>query len=99
VADPAIKQDRVYTYSDYRSWPDDERWELIEGTAWNMSAAPMRLHQGISGELFLQIGRDRDDGIVAEGVGQTNGCDMMKYGSHLERWGILYWHRSIRQTA
>ena len=61
VADPAIKQDRVYTYGDYRKWPDDERWELIEGTAWNMSAAPMRLHQGISGELFLRIGSYLDN--------------------------------------
>ncbi|MEE8440560.1 MAG: Uma2 family endonuclease [Spirochaetia bacterium] len=55
MADPAIKQDRVYTYGDYRTWPDDERWELIEGTAWNMSPAPMRSHQAISGELFLKI--------------------------------------------
>ena len=37
---PARKTDRHYTYGDSRTWPDDERWELIDGVAWNMSAAP-----------------------------------------------------------
>ncbi len=55
MADPAIKNDQIYTYGDYRKWPDDERWELIEGTAWNMSPAPTRFHQGILGGLFQQI--------------------------------------------
>ena len=55
MADPAIKADQVYTYGDYRTWPDDERWELIEGTAWNMSPAPARAHQEILGGLFQQI--------------------------------------------
>ena len=27
---PAKKTDRSYTYGDYRGWPDDERWELID---------------------------------------------------------------------
>ena len=45
----------MYTYGDYRKWPDEERWELIEGTAWNMSPAPGRLHQEILGEFFQRI--------------------------------------------
>ena len=61
MADPAIKQDQVYTYGDYRKWPDDERWELIEGTAWNMSPAPTRFHQGISAELLRQIKNHADN--------------------------------------
>jgi hypothetical protein len=28
-----------YTYSDYKNWPEDERWELIDGQAWSMSPA------------------------------------------------------------
>ncbi len=52
---PALKNDRIYTYSDYRLWPEDERWELINGTAWNMSPAPSRYHQEYCGELFFQI--------------------------------------------
>lgn len=31
MADPARKTDRHYTYADYVIWPDDERWELIDG--------------------------------------------------------------------
>lgn len=38
------KADRHYTYGDYRHWPEDERWELIDGVAWNMSPAPNRRH-------------------------------------------------------
>ena len=51
---PAIKKDMVYTYGDYLTWPDDERWELIDGVAYNMCAAPNRYHQGILTEVFKQ---------------------------------------------
>ncbi|MCK4514120.1 MAG: Uma2 family endonuclease [Spirochaetaceae bacterium] len=65
MADPAIKNDQVYTYGDYRKWPDDERWELIEGTAWNMSPAPTRFHQGILAGLLQQI-KNYTDGSGCE---------------------------------
>lgn len=52
---PQIKDDTHFTYGDYRGWPDDERWELIDGVAYNMCAAPNRAHQRISGELFRNI--------------------------------------------
>jgi len=52
---PLRKADKKYTYGDYRTWPEDERWELINGVAWDMSPAPDRRHQGISGQLFKQI--------------------------------------------
>ncbi len=55
MSEPARKYDRLYTYGDYRTWPIDERWELIDGIAWNMSPAPNRFHQEIFGELFTQI--------------------------------------------
>lgn len=48
---PAKKDDRRYLYGDYRSWPEDERWELIDGVAWNMSPAPSMAHQALSMEL------------------------------------------------
>ena len=44
-----------FTYADYCSWPDDERWELIDGVAWNMSPAPGRSHQSILGKLFRLV--------------------------------------------
>lgn len=51
----ASKQAQPYTYKDYAAWPDDERWELIDGVAYNMSPAPSRFHQEISGALFNKI--------------------------------------------
>ena len=44
-----------YNYSDYQEWPDHERWELIDGIAYDMSPAPSRKHQKILGELHRQI--------------------------------------------
>ncbi len=44
-----------YTYGDYLTWNDDERWELIEGIPFNMTPAPRRTHQKIAGEIFLQL--------------------------------------------
>ena len=41
------KAEYKFTYQDYCSWPDDERWELIDGIAYDMSPAPIRKHQGI----------------------------------------------------
>ncbi len=55
MGEPARKLDRRYTYGDYRKWPEEERWELIDGVAWNMSPAPGRYHQSISMELLRQI--------------------------------------------
>jgi Uma2 family endonuclease len=52
----ALKQQDYYTYADYLTWDDNERWEIINGVAYNMSPAPMTKHQLISGELSRQIG-------------------------------------------
>ena len=41
----ALKRTDRYTYRDYRTWPPEERWELIDGYAWSMSPAPRRVHQ------------------------------------------------------
>jgi Uma2 family endonuclease len=51
----AIKADEHYSYRQYRTWPEYERWELIEGTAYSMSPAPRRKHQRLIGKLFHQI--------------------------------------------
>ncbi|WP_394753784.1 Uma2 family endonuclease [Crenothrix sp.] len=51
----AKKRQQSYTYTDYCQWPEDERWELVEGVAYAMTA-PSRLHQDIVFELGRQIG-------------------------------------------
>jgi Uma2 family endonuclease len=52
---PAKQSQQRYTYADYLQWPEDERWELIEGVAYAMAPAPTRTHQAVAGELFRQI--------------------------------------------
>ena len=54
MALPQREYDR-YTYSDYYSWDDGKRWELIDGVPYAMSPAPMRKHQDVSGALFVQL--------------------------------------------
>ena len=49
-----LPKDGRYTYADYAKWPDDVRYELIDGKAYLM-AAPGTAHQKISGELFVQL--------------------------------------------
>lgn len=51
----AKKEDRKYSYKDYLTWPEDERWELIDGVPYDMSPAPSRKHQAISRELVRQL--------------------------------------------
>jgi Uma2 family endonuclease len=41
------KTERKFTYTDYITWPDEERWELIDGQAYNMTPAPTFKHQKI----------------------------------------------------
>ena len=44
------KKDGGYTLSDYLSLPEDERYELIDGTLYKMFA-PTTTHQGIAGYI------------------------------------------------
>ena len=52
---PVRKENRIFSYADYRTWPQEERWELIDGVAYDMSPAPNRRHQGIVGEIYREI--------------------------------------------
>ena len=44
-----------FSYKDYCEWTDDVSWELIDGVEYDMSPAPSRIHQKLSGELFVKI--------------------------------------------
>jgi Uma2 family endonuclease len=54
---PTARQltDRHYTYADYLKFPEDERWEIIDGVAYNMSPTPGTTHQDSAGEIFAQV--------------------------------------------
>ncbi|MDR3601609.1 MAG: Uma2 family endonuclease [Desulfosporosinus sp.] len=51
---PLSKEVRKQTYSDYLTYPDDERWEIIDGVPY-MQSAPTWQHQSISRELLRQF--------------------------------------------
>jgi len=51
---PLSKDVRKSTYADYLTYPDDERWEIIDGVPY-MQSAPSWQHQSISRELLRQF--------------------------------------------
>ena len=50
-----------FTYADYKNWPDEERWEIIDGEAWEMSPAPGRTHQKMVVEITRQFSNFLED--------------------------------------
>jgi Uma2 family endonuclease len=52
---PALDLDGRFSYGQYKTWPDEERWELIDGVAYDMSPAPNYNHQEIAGWLYASI--------------------------------------------
>jgi Uma2 family endonuclease len=50
-----IINERRFTYADYGQWPEDERFELIDGVAYAMGPAPVRRHQVFVLEIARQI--------------------------------------------
>ena len=47
------KQKHRFTYADYCTWPEENRYELIDGVLYDMTPAPSRLHAAISVELVV----------------------------------------------
>lgn len=47
MATQSKPRENGFKYGDYLLWPDDERWELIDGVPYNMTPAPSRKHQEI----------------------------------------------------
>lgn len=51
---PFPQTDKTYTYADYVTWPEDERWEIIDGIPY-LQAAPSWQHQSVSAALLAQF--------------------------------------------
>ena len=51
----AVRKDKTYTYKEYLTWPEGEGWEIIDGTAYDMTPAPKVKHQNIAGNLYIKI--------------------------------------------
>lgn len=52
---PLPKDNKKYTYQDYLTWSEEERYELLDGEPVMMSPSPSREHQRIAGEVYRQI--------------------------------------------
>lgn len=51
----AMEASRHYTYADYLTWPDDVRYELIDGQPVLMAPAPSVTHQMVAGAVYRQL--------------------------------------------
>ena len=75
---PLPKEKEVFTYGMYKTWPDEERWEIIEGVPYDMSPAPSRFHQDVFRELFNQI------------VNKLSDKSCIVYSAPFREWTELY---------
>ena len=55
------RDDAHHTYGDYLGWPDDVRYELIDGVAYLMAPAPTLAHQDVVGEVYRQLANALQD--------------------------------------
>ncbi|MEQ8221807.1 MAG: Uma2 family endonuclease, partial [Candidatus Eremiobacterota bacterium] len=51
----ARKLEKKFSYADYLTWPEDERWEIIDGIAYNMSPSPSDIHQEVISQLLTEL--------------------------------------------
>lgn len=54
MGEPASKLDDRFTWADYRSWPDDERWEIVGGRAF-ATTPPLTRNQRIQMDLAAAL--------------------------------------------
>lgn len=57
----ALRKEKHYTYADYLQWPDDTRYELIDGEVFRLAPTPLIEHQEVAGEVYCQL-RNQLDG-------------------------------------
>ena len=57
----ALKDTELHSYAEYCRWPEDVRYELIDGEAYAMAPAPSPVHQTIAFEVARQIADALDD--------------------------------------
>ncbi len=55
MSEAAREERKHYTYADLEALPRGERWEIIDGVLYDMSAAPARRHQQLSTRLAAQL--------------------------------------------
>jgi Uma2 family endonuclease len=61
-----------FCYEDSLTWSDDERWEIIDGRACDMTPAPSFKHQRIVGNTYHQIRPTLRDRRSVAGIAPTD---------------------------
>jgi len=51
----------LHTYGDSLAWPEDVRYELIDGVAYLLASAPTLDHQDVAGEIYRQLANALED--------------------------------------
>ena len=67
----AVRKDKTYTFTEYLTWDENERWEIIKGTAYDMTPAPKVRHQTIAGNLYIKL-KTRLDPDCYTGIAPTD---------------------------
>jgi len=67
----ALRKGTKYTYHDYLTWPDEERWEVIECVAYDMGPAPSVKHQEIVSNFHVAI-KTHPDNKCFTGIAPTD---------------------------
>ncbi len=55
MAFPERNASHRFSWHEYKDWPEDERWQIIDGQAYCMTAAPNIKHQRVTGNLYASI--------------------------------------------
>lgn len=66
------KDRQRFSYADYLTWPDQERWELIDGRAYNMTPAPSFRHQRVVGNLYFLLRSALEGSPCVAGIAPTD---------------------------
>ncbi len=69
---PIPKEKEPYSYKDYCGWPDEERWEIIDGVAYDMTPAPILRHQDIAGNFFVILKNALKEKQCVVGIAPTD---------------------------
>lgn len=53
----ALRDQARHSYGEYLTWPENRRYQLIDGVAYLMAPAPTVRHQEVAGEIYFQLRR------------------------------------------
>ena len=66
------KEPHRFSWSEYKDWPAEERWQIIDGRAYNMTPAPSIRHQIITGNFYRTLGNQLAGKICSPFIAPTD---------------------------